>query len=128
MERIKAFKIWYSDSTVRSPDVEGGDIFTKWQNCPDEDIQAIVFYFHQKDKQGRPYRRVMQGDDYYGMTRAGKLTQSFTDPEPVEGHIKFGKWTTYENIERIMQKANKDYGEGWLWEPRDIVGAKGKFH
>ena len=125
MQKVKAWKIWYSDSTFDS--IQG-----KWEEAPEQDIQVVVFYFDEKDGLGRYMRRYMAGNDYYAFVpETEEITQSFDDISKVNGSIKYGKWTTDENIDRISKEAAIDYGEDWLFQKetkKDIVGEKGLFH
>lgn len=115
MPNIRAFKIWYSDKTFDSTQAVAKDIFGAWKEAPDQDIQVVVFYFDEKDGLGRPMRRMMSADDYYSMDEFENLYQSFDDITKVSGMVKFGKFTTMENLVRIEKEAVEDYGEGWLW-------------
>lgn len=112
---IKAFKIWYSDKTFDSTQAVAKDVFGAWKEAPDQDIQVVVFYFEENDGLGRPTRRSMSADDYYSMDELENLYQSFDDITKVKGAVKFGKFTTMENLVRIEKEAVDDYGEGWLW-------------
>lgn len=115
MPKIRAFKIWYSDKACSTPFFKSGDVFGAWKNTPDQDVQAIVFYFDENDALGRPLRRIMKGQDYYAMDENGNLSEHFDDITKVSGVVKYGKYTTDENIARIEAASFKDYGEGWLW-------------
>ena len=107
---IIAFKIWYSNSVFESKTGSYAD----WLNSPVDDIQAVVFYFAQKDGMGRHTRRMMRGNDYYGWD-GKELSEHFDDITKVSGEVKYGKWTGWENHVRIADEALADYGEGWLW-------------
>lgn len=111
---IRAFKIWYSDKACSTHPAEK-DIFGAWKKVPDQDIQAIVFYFDENDALDRPTRRIMKGQDYYAMDESGNLSEHFDDITKVSGIVKYGKWTDRDNMTRIDAESFNDYGEGWLW-------------
>ncbi|MCR4342578.1 MAG: hypothetical protein NUV40_01580 [Patescibacteria group bacterium] len=112
---IKAFKIWYSDKTFDSAQATAKDIFGAWKEAPDQDIQVVVFYFDENDGLGRPARRYMRGQDFYAMDGEENLSESFDDITKIKGEVKYGKYTTDENISKIEVESLGDYGEGWLW-------------
>lgn len=112
---IKAFKIWYSDKTFDSAQATAKDVFGAWKEAPQDDVQVVVFYFEEIDGLDRPMRRMMSADDYYSMDEFENLYQSFDDITKIKGEVKFGKFTTWENLVRIEKEATDDYGEGWLW-------------
>ena len=112
---IKAFKIWYSDKTFDSTQAVAKDIFGAWKEAPDQDIQVVVFYFEENDGLGRPTRKYMRGEDFYAMDETEKLSEHFDDITKVEGVVKYGKYTTDENIAKLETESFEDYGEGWLW-------------
>lgn len=117
MEAV-AFKIWYSDSVFES--ITG--LYSDWLGSPDMDIQEVMFYF-KEDSQGRLTRSYALGNDFYALTPEFKFTSHFDDITKVAGHIKYGKWTTWENHCRIAAEAFADYGEGWLFEkpPEPVI-------
>lgn len=108
---IRAFKIWYSNSVFES--TTGS--FADWLKAPDVDVQEVMFYFPENDALGRPTRLYARGNDFYALTPEMEFTTDFDDISKVKGHIKYGKWTTWENHERISNEAINDYGEGWLF-------------
>src|SRR3989344_9649600 len=79
MPKIRAFKIWYSDQTFDSTQAVAKDIFGAWKEAPDQDIQAVVFYFDENDALGRPTRRYMRGQDFYAMNDEENLSEDFDD-------------------------------------------------
>lgn len=115
MQKIRAFKIWYSDKTFDSTQAESKDVFGAWKEAPDEDVQVVVLYFDENDALGRPTRRYMRGQDYYAMDDSENLSESFDDITKVKGVVKYGKYTTEEKITKIEAESFNDYGEGWLW-------------
>lgn len=115
MPKVRAFKIWYSDKTFDSTQAVAKDIFGAWKEALDQDIQVVVFYFDENDALGRPTRRYMRGQDFYAMDDEENLSESFDDIAKVKGEVKYGKYTTDENISRIEAESFNDYGEGWLW-------------
>jgi|SRR3989338_3698279 len=115
MQKLRAFKIWYSDKTFDSAQA-AKDVFGAWKEAPDQDIQVVVFYFEENDGLRRPYRRMMQGNDYYALDETGEITESFDDITKVRGAVKYGKWTDWDNIVRLAKEAIDDYGEDWLWQ------------
>jgi len=109
--KIIAFKIWYSNKVYESKTSS----FEDWKDSPIDDVQLIVFYFDKQDGLNRPTRRMMSGCDYYGRTENDDLSQNFDDKTKVSGYILYGKWTTDENMKRIIDEAIDDYGEEWLY-------------
>jgi len=116
MPKLRAFKIWYSDKTFDSTQAVAKDVFGAWKEAPDQDVQVVVFYFDENDSFGRPTRRVMKGQDYYAMNEKGNLSEHFDDITKVNGVVKYGKWTDWDNISRIDAESFSDYGEKWLWQ------------
>lgn len=112
---IKAFKIWYSDKTFDSAQATAKDIFGAWKEASDQDIQVVVFYFDEDDGSGRPMRRVVKGQDYYAMDENGNISEHFDDITKVNGIVKNGKFTEWNNLMKIEELSLNDYGEGWLW-------------
>lgn len=96
--KIKAFAIYYSNR------VEYGYTYEDWKNLPNHDVQLVLFFFMN----GK--RTHISGSDYYGLTEEGKRTFS-NDTREIEGHMKYGKWTTDENIKRISDEATENTGE-----------------
>ena len=115
MPKIRAFKIWYSDQAFDSIQAVAKDIFGAWKEAPDQDIQAVVFYFEANDGLGRPMRRIMKGQDYYAMDENENLSEHFDDITKVGGIVKYGKFTDWNNLMRLEEDSFRDYGESWLW-------------
>ena len=57
----------------------------------------------------------MRGQDFYAMNDEENLSEDFDDITKVNGEVKYGKYTTEENIAKIEAESFNDYGEGWLW-------------
>ena len=125
MEKIRAFKIWYSNKTFDSTQAVAKDIFGAWKEAPDQDIQVVVFYFDANDGLDRPTRRVMKGKDYYAMDENENLSEHFDDITKVNGVVTYGKFTAWDNLVRIDTEAFNDYGEGWLWSKPVITHIQG---
>lgn len=124
MPKIRAFKIWYSDKTFDSTQAVAKDVFGAWKEASDQDIQVVMFYFDENDALGRPTRRYMRGQDFYAMADNENLSESFDDIAKVEGEVKYGKYTTDENLSKIETESSSDYGEGWLW-PKPVTHIQG---
>ena len=116
MPKIRAFKIWYSDKTFDSTQAVAKDVFGAWKEAPDQDVQVVMFYFDENDGMGRPTRKYMRGEDFYAMDETENLSEHFDDITKVKGVVKYGKYTTNENITKLEVESFDDYGEGWLWQ------------
>jgi len=102
IQNTNQWKIYYSDGSTFSSN--NGT----WEEAPDQDVQVVILYYPRKDRLGRPTRSLMSGADYYFRTSHG-FSKSFDDFSLVIGVVKFGKWTTDENFESILEKAINDY-------------------
>ena len=127
MSDIAAFKIWYSDSTLDSTQIDGMTIFEKWKNAPDQDVQVVFFYFAEKDGTGKHTRREIQGVDYYSLTEDGSISQDFDDITKMTGHVKYGKYMNYDAFLKLYEIAGKDYMEEHFKEAPVPRGAKDDF-
>lgn len=107
-QKIIAFKVWYSSNTAT------GQSYEEWIALPDDDIQQVIIYYKPKNENTVPDRQITTGFDYYALDENLDLTSSDNKKDLI-GHIKLGKWTSDENIERILDEANEAYAEGWLW-------------
>jgi hypothetical protein len=108
-QEIKGFKIWYSDGTYTSKD-------GPWEKAPVDDVQVVMIYFKKKDALGRHTRLYSAGCDYYGLdTEKGLFTSDFDDISKVNGHVLYGKFTLWDNLEKLSKEAFDDYGD-WLDE------------
>ena len=117
---VRAFKIWYSDSTFDS--TQGA-----WKEAPKDDVQVVIIYFEKNDALGRPTRLYSSGCDYYALDDEGNFTSHFDDIEKVKGHVLYGKFMNFEELLKKEKIAFNDYGMGWLVEvpkPKDL-GTKG---
>ena len=101
-DNVAGFKLYYGDGYVHV-----GKTLKRWHTAPPDNLQFIMLYLQEKDRQGRPLRYVISGSDYYAYD--GMNFQHSNDSRLLKGVILNGKWTTDENYEAIDKKAMADY-------------------
>lgn len=107
VSEIKGWKIWYSTGEpVCSTSIP-------WQKAPSQDVQVVMLYYNKKDGLSRNMRQIFHGQDYYylngGCFEISNDNSDIVDLENLDGMIKYGKWTTAENLHRIVKNALEDY-------------------
>lgn len=100
--RAVGFTLWYSKTVV------DGSSFLDWLNAPDDDVQWVLLYFDEDDGQGRHCRQTIGGHDYYQMLPEMKIVTT-DSAKPSGVGVKSGKWTSEENIERIIAEAESTH-------------------
>ncbi len=99
---VAGWKIYYTDGTiVSSKDVD-------WHNAPKHEVQIVMLYLNKLDSSGRHCRHRMCGFDFYFKDEEG-FGYSFDDSSFVRGEVVYGKWTTYENYNKLFNIAIKDF-------------------
>jgi hypothetical protein len=105
---LHKWKIYYSDGVVVSPD-------TTWEDCPDDDIQAVIVYYDKPyELDGILYHRrnILQGFDYY----FSDGSEIFCNNDTLEVnqrrypgyHFKRGKWIANERFDELHKQVMGD--------------------
>lgn len=94
---------WYTEGRRYSSDE------TAWDDLPDDGALLFVVYFDRTTPGGVRHKRILSGADYY--FRQGPLLADTNDP-PDEirrrypgAVIKRGKWTTDDDMARVLAEA-----------------------
>lgn len=91
------WKIYYDNGQTYSP--EDG----RWEDAPADGVLFVV------DKQGDVHHH--SGADYYWKLQDGTVVAT-SDLGPLLrslGIVKFGRWTTHTNMERIRQRVVEEW-------------------
>ena len=99
--QVIGWKIWYSDKIISSKQMS-------WDQADDNDVQIVLLFLQKKDGMGRPTRIVFSGSDYY-FTDGILWGASFTDITKAFGHIKFGKYLSDFEFNRLAAASMEDY-------------------
>ena len=99
---VRAWRIYYGDFTTF--DNKRGT----WDDAPAENVQIVILFEGWDDDLGRPRRFMMSGDDYY-YSDGTWFGSSFTDIAKAFGTVKFGKFISDADFNRILQTAEADY-------------------
>lgn len=122
MQRIVAWKLWYSDKTVDSTEMG-------WSDAPIDDVQFLMVYFEEKDGLGRHTRLAFSGCDVYHLDMKNNVAEAhFQCPTRLQnikdGTVKHGKFMDYQAMIELEKEAYDDFGEGWLVPPAKVEEQK----
>ncbi len=105
LDRIAGCKIYYGDNAVAKC-----TSLTSWAGSPASNVQAVLVFLKEKDRQGRPMRIIYAGMDYYYLNGGVIQVEYETGkPDNLNNVMKSGKWCDPHIFKDIMDVVTNDY-------------------
>ena len=107
VQKVADWKCWY----------DRGEVYSsrgfRWENLPDDGLQARVLYYDKTAPDGKPLRRIDSGADWYWVAPSEQgLIYGFSNDKPEEivsrypdAVLKRGRWTSEEMIYRVNDES-----------------------